>query len=587
GLLVLTDNNFPGWKATVDGQPAEVLTTDYTFRGVPLPPGGHTVEFTFTPTSLVAGGLVSALSLAVLAALAAAFGWSALARRTPAVQAHAAGRVTKNSLTPLASNIAVKVLGFGFSIFYFRLLGVTQVGKYVLAATIMLFLDTIIGFGLQQLVMRDVARDKSSANAYLSNAVAVRLIVTLLVGGPILLGVWALRRYAGFDGDTALVIAILVAGFVPGAFANGFSHVFSAFELMEYSAFVQVLTQIVNVALGVAFILAGWDIVGLAMAALLANVFTAAAFWLLAGRSILKPHLELDGRLIAGIVRDAYPIMLNQLLVVFFFKVDVLVLQPLRGNAEVGIYGAAYKFVDAMLLLPSTFVPAVFPILSRQAASQREALKRGAELSLKVLLLIAFPAVIVFEVFADDIIRGFYGERFAASTVALRILMLFLPFSYVNGLTQYVLVALDRQKTIVRFFAITAVFNLVVNLALIPRFGYIAASAVTVGSEIVLLAPLWWLTARELGGASLVGVAARPAGAALAAGVLMFGLRQALVSPLGSFAGLLVAACAGAAAYALALLALRAFSDDELALVRSLAGRRKASEGLTAGVLYP
>src|SRR5581483_10990340 len=53
GLLVLTDNNFPGWKANVDGEPAELVTADYTFRGVPLGEGEHTVEFTFSPQSVI------------------------------------------------------------------------------------------------------------------------------------------------------------------------------------------------------------------------------------------------------------------------------------------------------------------------------------------------------------------------------------------------------------------------------------------------------------------------------------------------------------------------------------------------------
>jgi O-antigen/teichoic acid export membrane protein len=573
GLLVLTDNNFPGWKATVDGQPVGVVTADYTFRGVPLPPGEHQVEFTFAPASVIIGALVSGLSLALLALAFVAYAWRAYARRPVAIPDHAAGRVTKNSLAPLTSNLAVRLLSFGFSVYYFRALGLTQVGKYVLATTVWLFMDTVIGFGLQQLVMREVARDKSRANAYLSNASTVRLIMSVVVGLPVVAGVLALRAFAGFDADTALVIVILTAGFIPAAFSNVFSHVFDAHELMEYKAFVQVLTQIVNIGLGVAFILAGWNIIGLAAASLLANAFTALVFPLLASRAIVRPKLELDGRLIGGIFRGAYPIMLNQLLTVFFFKIDVPVLRAFRGNDEVGIYGAAYKFVDAMLVIPATFVPAVFPILSRQAASQREALKRGTDLSLKILLLISLPILAGFEVFADDIVRGFYGEKFAASALALRLLMLFLPFSYINGLTQYVLIALDRQRMMVRFFAATAVFNVAANLALVPFFGYAAASAVTVGSEIVLLVPLWWLTARELGGASILAVAARPAAAALAAGLVMAALRTASLPALGAIAAQFLAACVGAVAYGLGLLVLRTFSEEELALAKGVLRR--------------
>ncbi len=54
-LLVLSDNMYPGWEATVDGQPAEILLTNHTFRGVMVGPGAHEVRFEFRPKDLLVG----------------------------------------------------------------------------------------------------------------------------------------------------------------------------------------------------------------------------------------------------------------------------------------------------------------------------------------------------------------------------------------------------------------------------------------------------------------------------------------------------------------------------------------------------
>jgi hypothetical protein len=69
-LLVLTDDHFPGWRATVDGRPAALYRVDYLLRGVAVPRGTHTVEFRYRPDSFTAGAIVSALALLVLVALA-------------------------------------------------------------------------------------------------------------------------------------------------------------------------------------------------------------------------------------------------------------------------------------------------------------------------------------------------------------------------------------------------------------------------------------------------------------------------------------------------------------------------------------
>lgn len=55
GLLVLADSYDSGWRATVDGEPAEILPTNHLFRGVRVPAGTHRVRFEYRPWSIWAG----------------------------------------------------------------------------------------------------------------------------------------------------------------------------------------------------------------------------------------------------------------------------------------------------------------------------------------------------------------------------------------------------------------------------------------------------------------------------------------------------------------------------------------------------
>ncbi len=74
GLVVLSDNQYPGWKAKVDGRDAPVERVDYLMRGVRVGAGTHTIEMRYEPLSWRIGAIVSLLSLVGLA-LAAAVGW--------------------------------------------------------------------------------------------------------------------------------------------------------------------------------------------------------------------------------------------------------------------------------------------------------------------------------------------------------------------------------------------------------------------------------------------------------------------------------------------------------------------------------
>ncbi len=69
-LLVLSETHYPGWQATVDGQPAPILRADYVLRAVPVPAGDHTVELTFRPRSVTLGAIISGLALVFVAGAA-------------------------------------------------------------------------------------------------------------------------------------------------------------------------------------------------------------------------------------------------------------------------------------------------------------------------------------------------------------------------------------------------------------------------------------------------------------------------------------------------------------------------------------
>jgi hypothetical protein len=69
GLVVLADSFYPGWVATVDGEPATILATNHLFRGVPVPAGRHVVRFEYRPGSLMLGAILAAGGLVLLVLL--------------------------------------------------------------------------------------------------------------------------------------------------------------------------------------------------------------------------------------------------------------------------------------------------------------------------------------------------------------------------------------------------------------------------------------------------------------------------------------------------------------------------------------
>jgi hypothetical protein len=77
-FLVLADAFYPGWQATLDGAPTEIVQTNYVLRGVKVPPGEHAVCFAYRPRSLYLGLAISGVSALTLLGVVV---WDARRRR--------------------------------------------------------------------------------------------------------------------------------------------------------------------------------------------------------------------------------------------------------------------------------------------------------------------------------------------------------------------------------------------------------------------------------------------------------------------------------------------------------------------------
>jgi O-antigen/teichoic acid export membrane protein len=237
------------------------------------------------------------------------------------------------------------------------------------------------------------------------------------------------------------------------------------------------------------------------------------------------------------------------MLATIFFRIDVLLLKPMRGDTVVGYYSAALKYVDGLLIIPQYFTVAIFPLMSRYAATSRDSLMRAYVLSLRLLLIIALPIAAAMPFIAEGLIMVLGGgEYLPDSMIALQIIIWFLPFSFVNSVTQYVLIAIDQQRFLTRAFLIGVVFNIAANLMVIPTYSYQGAAVVTILSELVLLVPFYYAVRKHLGPVPWISLFWQPTVAsAIMAGVmwLLRGIPWLLLIPVGGVVYLVVLALIG------------------------------------------
>jgi len=462
-----------------------------------------------------------------------------------------------------------KGIDFAFAMLRLRILEPVGEGRYTFAIIFIGYFEILILFGLGTLITREVSKDKSRANRFLSNTVALRATLWLLSLPAMALVLFIYYRVSHLTLDVLYTIGLFALALFFSSISDALSAVFYANERMEYPAGISAITNVLKVSFGALVLLMGWGFVGLAGVSVLVNMVTAGILFVILRRQFFQPHLETDRGFQRDMLKKSYPLMINHLLATLFFRVDMLLLKPMAGDASVGYYSAAYKYIDGLNIIPSYFTLAIFPIMSRVAESARDSLMRAYILSLRLLLIISLPIAAGTPFIAHELILLLGGGQFVPySVLALQLLIWFLPISYVNGVTQYVLIAIDQQRFLTRAFLIGLSFNLVANLIFIPQYGYRAAAVITVLSELVLLAPFYYCVRKNLGPVPWLRIIWQPA---LAAGAMAGGLW------LTRSASLLIRLPLAAVVYLAVLLLAGAFRSEEMHLLLQAlpAGRLK------------
>jgi len=391
----------------------------------------------------------------------------------------------------------------------------------------------------------------------------VGLPVVAIVYGP-------LRETANLSPAAALAGWTFYVALLPTVLAKTATGLLWAAERLELTAGVSVVATLLRTALGGVALFGGFGLVGLAVSSALTNVVTSVALWRLAARIPSAVIGVADNRRMVWL-RESWPLFVNQLLQGLFFKVDGLLLLPLAGAVAGGTYAAAYKVSEGAGIVSSTFTLALFPRLSRSsdpsaAANPGEVLADAYRLPLRLLVQVGFPLAAGIALLAEPVVTVVAGREYLPeSAIALSILICYLPLSYANGLTQYVLIAAGRQRLLTGAFMAALVFNVAANLLLIPRFGYVGAAWVTVASELVLLVPFSRAAAKVAPGVSLLREARIPLLATLLMAPVVWWLRDA-IHPLAAIA-------AGLLIYPTALWSLGGIDAQQIRLLRQLIPR--------------
>ena len=466
-------------------------------------------------------------------------------------------RAAHNSAFLLGSQILIKLSSFVVVILLARYLKVGDFGIYSLALAVTGMLDIPAELGLDQLSIREIARDPRNIGRFTANAAMIKIILSSLI-----LAATAAVLFSSTAGGTGRSIFLLFTlTILPTGIFHTLLVVFMGIERMAAVAAGNIAFELLRALLILGVLLSGHGLVALAWAYLAAYVLSILLVYVLVrlrvGRVWARPNI----RLMLSMARSSLPFMFYSLFFLIYFKVDFIMLAAMKGEEVVGTYAVAYRLMESLMFVPAAFMGAVFPSLSRLSASGRAPVLAAARRTLRYMAMLGLPIGFGTTILAPRIIPFLFGVAYIDSVLPLQIIIWSIVLVFLNSICPVGLNSSDRQLLSVLVTATGIVVNVVANLILIPPFGAVGTSISTVATELVSTLLFMYFFRRHIGSLRLLSYVYRPLAASLVMAASLLLLRTLPLA--GVIAG-------GMITYVLALILSGALGRSDLGFLENI-----------------
>jgi PST family polysaccharide transporter/lipopolysaccharide exporter len=443
-------------------------------------------------------------------------------------------RLARSFLNLAAGEAMARLIAFAAMLIVARRLGPAAYGVIGVASGIMLYLIQIADWGIELSGVPAVARQPDGITALASSALTFRLLVAVaLTVVVVAIGVTV------FPQPDGSILAIYSLGLV--FVALGTRWIFLGLQQASRVAAARIGGELVALVVILVLLRGVGDIAIVPIASVIGIAFTTGVMLAgLRGRGI-DPRLTRDRSVSRPLLARGPHLIGFTLLGLVLFNADLIYLRFISGEAAAGYYAAAYTFIAFAANLSVTWAHSVMPTMARfeKTDDQRNGVYQTA---LLLAYAVSLPVAVGGMLTASSVVVLVFGSDYTPAVPALVCLLAAVPIGAVREIAVAGLIGSPGgERRLIRVNAMCVAFNLTILIPVVPLYGLVGASIVTVLTEVLRLF-LAFRFAREDG--------YRPPGMAR---FLKPALAAAAMVPVLLLAGdrpLLLLVAAGAAVYA-------------------------------------
>lgn len=415
----------------------------------------------------------------------------------PAAPDLTANDARRSTAIMLGSRIAVAAMGWTGSVLIARSISPDEFGQFSLIFGLLGLLSVVTDLGVGRVVLAKLVECNPWEVSLVTTAFISLRVALGLFGYIVAVGyVWILRYPAEVVEATAVAGLVVVVA-TP---SHALSVMYQSRLRMTYVAIAEGVGQLAQLVATIVAVLWQPILLVLVIPAVINEVVAAVVKVRGVRKGVAgpRPSSRAQFRRWREMLIEAIPLSIGFALVTLLSKVDVLLLGKLDTFDSVGLYTIGYKFADLLQIVAITVVTPVTTLLVSYWPDSVGVFRERSRETFIVLTVLGSASIAAFWPAATGVLTFLYGERFAIAGTSTRLLVLGACFSMLTQLGLMILVASGRHRIYPWIALGGLLFNIVVNIVLIPRMSFNGAAVATVSTELLLFVAIWIVVRQSL-----------------------------------------------------------------------------------------
>jgi len=392
-------------------------------------------------------------------------------------------KVAKNALFLSSSQAFSRLIGLAYFVILARFLTVEKFGVYTFTLSFVYNFIPVADFGIERLVLRDISREPEKTAFFLSRLLPLRIILATAAYSLILLLGLILKP----SGPQIIYLAIFGLALFPYNLTFLLSSFLNAKEKMKYTAMVNLALILLTVLFGITFVYFKLGLEMILFSYPLANLILAIILLRTSRKFGLSLGWTIDWEFWKRCLKESWVFATLTIIAVFYLRISIVAINLLKGSVATGLYGTSFKFIEGLILIPQSLSLALFPVCARLSKVDLPKLKKVYFKGIFILFLLSLPIALSFSLFAKTIITVPYGAKYLSASTTLPVFGLATILSFINALAGNIIQNSEKVKMYIPLFFSNFVFEIILCLFLIPRWGIVGAAWSVVGGEVFAL----------------------------------------------------------------------------------------------------